>query len=177
MATRFDLSDRQKRLLVRLLDGPATTAALAAHVEAPAGATRKVLSRLESRALLSGEGAGAKRTWTLTEHGSAQAKFHSPDAEKTPGRPYTILEQMTLRELYERLESDPTYDENDVTLYVVASQVTARNTEHAFRQVARQMADRVEDAEGVVVPLLAIDEKRWRVTPITVKNNLSVSIG
>lgn len=164
-------------------------------------AARKVAGRLESRGLVRGEGSGAGRWWWLTPAGlelidEIRPRSAGSKSNGTPSRPYVVLEQTTLAELLVRelgdaaaaavLEGVGAHDEDLRTseVYVIAAEVEARNTEHAYRQVAkgvygvRASQHDLWDEDGeYVVPSVAIDGGRWKVELVKPKQDISVSIG
>lgn len=193
-----DLSDNQVRVMAVLRDGeqPLTTERLGRVRDRgrnPLGsdAVRKLLTRLQARNLVTGDGTGATREWRLTDLGEAAINEAKPpktgvESAGTDGRPYTVLEQTSLHALIERcskadaLEDLAAFLEEiaDAEVYVIAGQTEARNTEHAFRKVAKEVyADRESDDGEVTVPSVAIDGKRWKITPVRVFSEPSVAIG
>lgn len=181
------LSDNQERVLAFVRGRRPTTAQLATVRDRgrnPLGdAARKVAGRLEDRGLLVGEGAGATRVWWLTPAGTELIDELRPPSTRSksngaPSRPYVVLEQTTLHELVDR------GDGRDLVVYVVAAEVEARNTEHAYRQVAKSVYgvrasqhDLWDEDGEYVVPSVAIDGGRWKVEQVTPKQDISVSIG
>ena len=163
---------------------------------------RKVMGRLEDRGLVSGEGSGRERKWWLTDAGVELINLARPPRSESEsgesGRPYTVLEETTLaalltralaphvandpdsRERLERVSLLLQIEEVDRQVYVVVGEVEARNTEHAFRQVAKDVyADRAaqSDEEVLTVQSVAVDGKRWKVVPVNVKADPRVTIG
>lgn len=189
------LSDNQERLLSAVraaadrlpVGGCATTEELGRvhdRTRAPIGAdaARKVMGRLEKRSLVSGAGSGAQRTWRLTGAGlelidDVRPPKSGAQSGDTVGRGYTVLEELTLSDLLDRRSEQGSVD-SDVLVYVVAGTVDARNTEHAYRQIAKQVYAPRQHLDGVVtIRSVAIDGKRWKVTPVNVKADTTVTIG
>lgn len=199
------LTDNQERLLaaIRAEQGrnprvALTSAALGQvrdrHRNPLGDAARKVAGRLESRGLIASDGHGAGRTWALTDAGQALIDERQPVSAGSQSdgprlRPYVVLEQTTLGELYSRyarengglLELD---DVRAVEVYVIVAEPQARNTEHAYRQVAKEVygprasQHDLWDEEGVYeVSSVAIDASRWKVEQVRPKQDISVSIG
>lgn len=193
-----DLSDNQQRLMAAIRDtDPAwqTTEQLGAvrdrdRQQLGADAARKAMGRLESRDLAEGEGNGKARRWWLTAAGlDAINELRPPKSEVesgAEGRTYTVLEQTTLHTLMERCAVGDVLEDlaaifeelEDQQVFVIAGVVTARNTEHAFRQVGKDVYGRRDyDDDVVSVPSVAVDGKRWKVVPVNVKAEPTVTIG
>lgn len=195
-----ELSDNQLRLMAAIRDSESVqnTAMLGTirtrdRSQIGADAARKVLLRAEARGLVTGDGVGQDRTWSLTPSGLAAVDELRPAraGEDASGvRGYVVLEELQLAELVGRLavvDSEVLDALGDQQVYVVAASVTARNTEHAFRQAAKTVyAGRTtgwqedpanEDGEILTVPSIAIDEKRWRAEPVNARRGVTVSVG
>lgn len=202
-----ELSDNQLRLMAAIRDSESVqnTAMLGTirtrdRSQIGADAARKVLLRAEARGLVTGEGVGQDRTWSLTPSGLAAVDELRPAraGEDASGvRGYVVLEEIQLAELVGRLVAAADNEElpfgevldalGAQQVYVVAASVTARNTEHAFRQAAKTVyAARTtgwqedpanEDGEILTVPSIAIDEKRWRTEPVNARRGVTVSVG
>ena len=200
-----ELSDNQLRLMVAIRDSESlqSTAMLGTvrtrdRSAIGADAARKVLLRAEARGLVTGEGVGQERTWNLTPEGRAAVDELRPARaggdDATGVRGYVVLEELQLAELVLRLVAGQQSVPAEVLealaehkVYVPAASVTARNTEHAFRQVAKTVYrhrdggwredPEDEDGEVLTVPSIAIDEKRFKVQPVNARRGLTVSVG
>lgn len=207
-----ELSDNQLRLMATIRDSESvqTTELLGSirtreRTQLGADAARKALGRLESRdpALVRGEGSGRGRSWWLTEQGLAAVNELRPARDADEGatgiRGYVLVEETTLAEVIEALLKGSQVAGLDgdtlewlleqgrtCPLYEVVGSFKARNTEHAFRQVAKGIygqredgwrPDPESDGEVLTVPTIAIDDKRWRTVPVRAKRSLTVSVG
>jgi hypothetical protein len=165
---------------------------------------RKQLGRLESRdtPLVHGEGAGRQRTWGLTATGLELINELSPARPNGASsvRPYVVLEELEIRELVRRLIHAGDYSAvdgidteavlaalpDDFAVYAVAERVEARNTEHAYRQVAKGVFRRQseyyevrqnDDGDDVfTVPAVAVDAKRFQSKELDVNLDATVTI-
>lgn len=212
MPEHRDYSENQLRLMAAIRDSESvqTTEMLGTirtreRSQLGADAARKALGRLESRdpAPVRGEGSGKDRSWILTDFGvevitELRPKREGEDA--TGVRSYVLLEETSLRGAIEALleGSGVTGLDGDTLewllsqgetaqMYEVVGTVDARNTEHAFRQVAKAVyaardtgwEQDPENPEGelLTVPTIAIDGKRWRPQPVKSRRSVTVSVG
>lgn len=172
---------------------PLTTAELSllATEHGPAfgeNAARNAMSRMEARGLVAGSGKGRAKTWTPTPSAHELVGEIVPDDQdgslESHLRTYIVLEQLSLAAVVADLLPEgfvlsehgavdimAILDGRDVYERIV--EVTARNTEHAYRQAAKQVY-----GDGDAAPtLVAIAEKQWKPTEVRVNTRQTVSIG
>lgn len=185
------LSDNQQRLMVALRRNEELSTADAGgvrdrHREHLGGdVARKILSRLESRDLVSGEGRGGARRWRLTDAGLGLLDEIAPagDRDGSPERPYHVLEELSLGALVRaRLESLGHTPEDvdqvvgsiyqiDTLLYFRVDTVVAANGAHAYRQVAKR-----HYKDKPVPTLVAVADRMFKPRKVKVNDDPSVSI-
>lgn len=153
-------------------------------------AARNAMSRMEARGLVQGVGRGKMRAWMPTTEGRALFAQLEPEAPaESTLRGYVVLEECSLANVIrDRLPDQwaPTLafgasgalqdllDTVDTMLvYARVADVTARNTEHAYRQAAKSIY-----ADGDNSPtLIAVAEKQWRPTEVRIQTRQTVSVG
>lgn len=195
-----ELTDQQTAILVAVRDAeqPPTARKVGEIVSVSENAARKKLTRLARRTpglvqhcgTISDDAAWADGTtrWELTPAGHQLVGYKSRvESQNGDGRQYTVLEQTALSDLVFRLleKANVSVDTELVrealdaeTVFAVAGEVTARNTDHAFRQIAKDVyAQRDCDDDEIVVPSVAVDGKRWRIVPVRVRTTSSVTLG
>ena len=168
------LTENQTILLSAVFEAPRTTAQLADmnnHHGYVFGenAARAAMSRMEKRGLVSGAGHGVHREWTAIDTPAREALgLPSLDLTRDSGlRSYVVLEEVELTKL--------TADPNSAGMvYVKVAEVTGRNTEHAYRQAAKDVYGDGADSSPVLV---AIAEKQFRPTTVRVQTRQTVSLG
>ena len=173
------LTENQTILLSAVFEAPRTTAQLADmnnHHGYVFGenAARAAMSRMEKRGLVSGEGHGVHREWTAIEAPAREALgLPSLDFTRDSGlRSYVVLEETRIGDL---IDSDGAPIDSDGVVYVKVAEVTGRNTEHAYRQAAKE-AYPSNGADSSPV-LVAIAEKQFRPTTVRVQTRQTVSLG
>lgn len=173
------MTPNQTILLTAVLRAPRTTAQLADLQNAsgcPFGedAARSAMKRLEHRGLVSGEGHGVHREWTAIEAPAREA-LGLPSLDSTREnsyRGYVVLEEVKLGEI--ELEDLLILAGDEGVVYVKVAEVTGRNTEHAYRQAAKDVYADSATAEPVLV---AVADKQWRPIPVRVQTRQTVSLG
>lgn len=169
-------------------------------------AARNACKRMEDSQLVVSTGAGRARKFAATRDGvdslveasgaapteedddaggPAATNGHSPDSgPKKQPRPYTVLEEVSLADVYaqmiERFEEDhgdkmPTAEQiqdlmKATTVYDLVMVAEARNTEHARRQVAHEAYE-----QGEAPVLIAVAGKMWQPTRVHVNARLDVN--
>ncbi len=163
------LTPNQTTLLTAVVTSPATTEDLAAmHNQHghPFGenAARAAMTRMEKRGFVVGEGQGLSRLWTAEAPAREALGLPSLDSTRDSGlRGYVVLEQVAIADL----EMDEGF------VYVKVAEVTGRNTEHAYRQAAK---DVYADSDGSPT-LVAIAEKQFRPITVRVQTRQTVTMG
>jgi hypothetical protein len=176
--------------------GPTTTEAFAAtaafvHTEDQA---RNLLTRLEKRGHVSGDGRGKTRVWAYvstpeldTSLGPLEAPAVSSNGSgpETGVRTYVVLERRRLDELVAEIldeadAADLTEDQADAlrmfgSVHETVSSPEARNTEHALRIAAK---DAYEHLPGEHSPrMVAVADRHFQELVVHVKNSQTVSLG
>lgn len=189
------MTPNQKILLEAVLTAPRTTAQLAdLHKDdgGPFGedAARAAMKRLEKKGLVSGDGHGTQRVWCAVTILAREALGLPQESSPDSGwRGYVVLEEATLaeavrgalppdwkpslafgaagalEEVLEALDGRVVYDK--------VTEVSARNTDAAYRQAAKE---HYVDSDSAPT-LVAIAEKQWRPTKVRVQTRQTVSVG
>jgi hypothetical protein len=173
--------------------GSMTTAAVVAlpfvHSQDQA---RNLLSRLEKRGHVVGEGVGRDRVWTFQPSEELDVAL-GPNTPASPGprngahpetgvRTYVVLERRLLDELVgEIAERAGVEFPEDLARAVAAEEPIfervldpqARNTEHALRIAAKAT---YEDALEAAPQMVAVAERMFQVETVLVRNQSTVSI-
>lgn len=195
----MSLSPNQHKLLSAVADEPKTTGDLAKLTHAEHGgelgddAARNIMSRMESRDLVTGSGPGRARKWSALPAGvqelvagAAPAENGgSPDSSpESASRSYVVLEEIDLWHcIVEHLPEDlltaePAFMsllENALggnKVYEIAHEPVARNADHAMR-----LAGKAAFADGQRPILVPVADRYWRPEPVTVTSDTSVHIG
>ncbi len=169
MTPPAELTNNQSILLSAVLDAPQTTSQLGALLnehDAPFGdSARPAMARMEKRGLVYGEGVGSTREWTAVVAPAREALgLSSLDSTRDSGlRGYVVLEQVRIEDL----------EMKHGFVYVKVAEVTGRNTEHAYRQAAK---DVYADSDGSPT-LVAIAEKQFRPITVRVQTRQTVTMG
>lgn len=167
------MTPNQTILLSAVLDAPRTTAQLA-EMRKDDGyafgedAARAAMKRLENRGLVTGEGQGFSRLWAAIEAPAREALgLPTLDSTRDNGyRGYVVLEERRAADLEDLADDD--------VVYVKVAEVNGRNTEHAYRQAAK---DVYADSDTAEPTLVAIADKQWRPVPVRVRTRQTVSLG
>ena len=167
------LTPNQATLLTAVVTSPATTEDLA-HMQNKHGlpfgenAARAAMARLERRGLVAGEGHGLSRLWVAEPPARAALGLPSLDSTRDSGlRGYVVLEEVKMEDLLGAGAG------LDGVVYMKVAEVVGRNTEHAYRQAAKD-AYANSDASPVLV---AIAEKQFRPITVRVQTRQTVSMG
>ena len=178
MTTPAELTNNQQILLHAVLDSPRTTSQLGAILNehgSPFGdAARPAMARMEKRGLVVGEGVGSTREWTALD-APARAALGLPSLDSTRDsglRGYVVLEEVKLDEI-EMDDLAALASRGGGAVYVKVAEVVGRNTEHAYRQAAK---DAYANSDAAPV-LVAIAEKQFRPITVRVQTRQTVSMG
>lgn len=171
------MTPNQTILLRAVLTSPATTEDLAAMPkdngdEFGENAARSAMKRLEHAGLVAGEGQGRSRLWRAIEAPAREALgLPSLDSTRDNGyRGYVVLEEVKLSDLI----ADGKPVDPDGVVYVKVAEVNGRNTEHAYRQAAKEA---FADNDNAAPILVAVADKQWRPIPVRVQTRQTVSLG
>jgi hypothetical protein len=165
-------------------------------------AARNACKRMESNGWIVSSGVGQTRTFAPTHQGNSVLAEYAPLPPQTPPpatngthpassdsgpkkqpRPYNVLEELTLAEVYDELfrafeeENGNPPSREEIRMLMDGKQVydlvavpQARNTEHALRQVARE----IYAESGEPPTLIAVAGKMWQPTKVYVNQGLSI---
>lgn len=191
------LTDNQTTLILAVCERSRTTGELAGLLnehgdEFGVDAARSSMSRMEKRGLVTGDGTGLSRVWTPTVLAYEAAGVEPPRASNPDDglRGYVVLEERPLTAIVaatlEGLGLDVTATLEDFfaalavespedarPFYDRVTNVTARNTEHAFRHATKEV---YSDGEGAAT-LVAVAAKQWKPTVVRFQTRQTVSVG
>jgi hypothetical protein len=155
---------------------------------------RNLLSRLEKRGHIAGDGHGRRRVWTYISTPELETSLGPPDGPSSsrlngssPGtgvRTYVVLEERDLMDLVAEVLSDAGIDTAILAdpvetalreagkIYDPVDEPEARNTEHALRVAAKNTYGQI-DAEPRMV---AVADRMFKIETVRVRNAPTVSI-
>lgn len=170
------LTDNQERVLafIRGKGGAVTQAALGSTRDRsgqPLKSAPRVATRLAGLDLLThDEQIGGARVWKLTDTGAEAIEELRPRSTNggAATREYRVLEEVDLEQYLESLETV-----EGVTVVIEVGRWTSRNTDHAFRQAGQRLAE--QDREGSF-GLIAVAERHWKASTITLGSEIAVSV-